>query len=224
MQQINVILADDHQIFLEGLRNILENNGPNHVRVLATTSNGHKLLNLLDKHGHEIELIIFELNLNELDGFEILHHLKKFPKLKKLILTRYDNAKLVKSAFKAGADGYVLKNTDISELLHAVGEIMEGNTFIGEGVHLQAKNGKPGKSNGLRKFFKDGFIKRHSLTKREMEILSLITQAMSNKQIAEELFISDQTVSVHRKNIMRKLGVSNTAGLIKEAYENFLVK
>jgi DNA-binding NarL/FixJ family response regulator len=78
--------------------------------------------------------------------------------------------------------------------------------------------------NGYQKFFKDGFIKRHSLTKRETEILTLITQALSNKQIAEELYISDQTVSVHRKNIMRKLGVSNTAGLIKEAYENFLVK
>lgn len=222
MQQIKVILADDHQIFLEGLKNILENNILNKVNVVATTDSGKELIDLINKK--QPHLIIFELNLQEVDGLEVLQRLKGFGKVKKLALTRYDHSKLIKTAFKSGVDGYVLKRTDTSELFCAIEELMKGSTFVGDGVHLQGKNGNAAKANGQKKIFKDGFIKRHSLTKREMEILTLITQAMSNKQIAEELFISDQTVSVHRKNIMRKLGVTNTAGLIKEAYENFLVK
>lgn len=223
MQQIRVILADDQQIFIEGLKNILENHNGRHINVVATTCSGQKMVEL--SKGSEAQLLIFELNLQDIDGLEALQKLKAHKQLKKLVLSRYDDAKLIKSAFKAGADGYVLKNTDISELLYAISELVQGKSYLGDGVHLQAKNGYSSKSgNGYRKIFKDGFIKRHSLTKREMEILTLITQALSNKQIAEELYISDQTVSVHRKNIMRKLGVTNTAGLIKEAYENFLVK
>jgi DNA-binding NarL/FixJ family response regulator len=218
--QIRVILADDQQIFLEGLKNIFEKDN---IEVVATTCSGKELIELAKKT--DAHLLIFELNLLEKDGLEALQKLKAHKKIKKLILSRYDDPKLVKSAFKDGADGYVLKNTDLSELFYAIRELAEGKSYVGEGVHLQIKNGRPQKSvNGYQKFFKDGFIKRHSLTKRETEILTLITQALSNKQIAEELYISDQTVSVHRKNIMRKLGVSNTAGLIKEAYENFLVK
>jgi DNA-binding NarL/FixJ family response regulator len=223
MQQIRVILADNHQIFLEGLKNILENNETQSIKVLATTSSGKDLIELANSL--DAQLIIAELNLHDLDGLDALQQLKKDTSLKKMVLSRYHNTKLVKSAFKAGVDGYVLKNADISELLYAVDELMKGNSYLGEGVHMQAKNGYSEKAvNGFQRLFKDGFSKKHSLTKREMEILTLITQALSNKQIAEELYISDQTVSVHRKNIMRKLGVSNTAGLIKEAYENFLVK
>lgn len=222
MQQIKVILADDHRIFLEGLRTILENNKTKNIEVVATTGSGKQLIELLEEN--EVHLIIFELNLQELDGLEVLQRLKKAKHFKKLALTRYDHSKLIKSAFKYGVDGYLLKKADTSELFMAVDELLDGKNFTGEGVQVQSGNGHIDKSKNNKKVFKDGFIKKHSLTKREMEILSLITQALSNKQIAEELFISDQTVSVHRKNIMRKLGVSNTAGLIKEAYENLLVK
>ncbi len=222
MQQIKVILADDHQIFLEGLRSILEKDKTNKIEVVSTTSNGKQLVKLLARE--KVHLVIFELNLQELDGLEVLQQLKNVNNFKKLALTRYDHSKLIKSAFKYGVDGYVLKKADTSELFLAIEELLNGKNFIGEGVQMQAVNGHADKSKTNKKMFKDGFIKRHSLTKREMEILTLITQAMSNKQIAEELFISDQTVSVHRKNIMRKLGVTNTAGLIKEAYENLLVK
>ena len=98
---------------------------------------------------------------------------------------------------------------------------MDGRTYVGEGVELVNNGIKP--MTPEMKIYQDKFLKKYNLTKREMEILSLIAQALSNKEIASELYISDQTVSVHRKNIMRKLGVSNAAALIKIAYENDLI-
>ena len=131
-----------------------------------------------------------------------------------------DRVKLVRTAFNEDVDGYILKTGKI-QLIEAIEEIMDGGRFFGEGVkiHILPEDEKallqPSK-------FNDTFVKKYNLTKREVEILNLITQAMSNKEIAKQLFISDQTVSVHRKNIMRKLQVSNTAALIKMAYEKIL--
>jgi len=109
--------------------------------------------------------------------------------------------------------------------MEAIRVILTGKTFFGKGVRLndpfEMVNGKREKRENDP--YEDRFIKKYNLTKREIEILRLITLALSNKEIAKELFISDQTVSVHRKNIMRKLGVSNTAGLIKVAYDNSLI-
>jgi len=142
-----------------------------------------------------------------------------------LALTMYDEAKLVKSAFKAGVDGYILKNSDPYELLRAIEEVLKGKTYIGIGVQLVGAraNGTTFMADKEKGKFEDKFIQKYNLTKREIEILKLISQAFSNKEIASELFISDQTVSVHRKNIMRKLNVSNIAGLIKIAYDNSIV-
>jgi len=143
-----------------------------------------------------------------------------------LVLTVYDDPKFVKSAFKNGAHGYILKNKGIDELFVALHQVLdEHESYIGEGVQV-SENGATRAVAGKQQtdfHLEDRFIKKYNLTKRELEILRLITHAMSNKQIAQELFISDQTVSVHRKNIMRKLGVSNAAGLIKAAYDFSLV-
>ena len=113
----------------------------------------------------------------------------------------------------------------MDELWKAIGEVMEGRTFLGKGVRLNTtlEEIKRKIEDQSRFPSEDKFIKKYNLTKRELEILKLITHALSNKEIGKVLYISDQTVSVHRKNIMRKLGVSNTAGLIKLAYDNSLV-
>lgn len=224
MQLIKTVIADDQRIFLEGLKTVLQQNADFRFDILASVHNGRELLRTLKKT--KAELLILELNLPGVDGIEIIKQIKKerLP-IRVLALTAYDDSKIIKSAFKAGANAYLLKNQHIEELFVAVREIQEGNNFLGEGVALNSSNGKASKTSTLRQnhFFEDSFIKKHHLTKRELEILSHITQALSNKEIAKILFISDQTVSVHRKNIMRKLGVSNTAGLIKAAYDHSLV-
>ena len=135
-----------------------------------------------------------------------------------VVMTVQDDPRLVKAAFRAGADGYLLKSGTTEELFQAIEQVVEGHTFTGSGVMMlepsqTTKNSHPDKT----------FARKHGLTRREIEIMRYIGQALNNKDIATRLFISDQTVSVHRKNIMRKLRVNNTATLIKIAFENHLV-
>lgn len=225
MQIIKTILADDHCIFLEGLKSVLSKSERYGFEIVGTANNGEELLQLVRRK--PADLLILDLNLTERDGLEIMQTIQRerIP-LRVLVLTVYEDAKFVKSAFKNGAHGYILKNNGIEELFVALNQVLtQEESYIGEGVHL-SENGTSRATAGKQQtdfHLEDRFIKKYHLTKRELEILRLITHAMSNKQIAQELYISDQTVSVHRKNIMRKLGVSNTAGLIKAAYDFSLV-
>ncbi|GJM36608.1 MAG: DNA-binding response regulator [Saprospiraceae bacterium] len=224
MQLIKTVIADDQRIFIEGLKTVLQQHNEFKFDILASVYSGREILRTLKKT--KAELLILELNLPGIDGIDIIEQIQKERlSVRILALTSYDDPKIVKSAFKAGTNAYLLKNQKIDELFVAIREIQKGNNYFGEGVTINRPNGVHTKAFSIQQnhFFEDSFIKKHHLTKRELEILALITQALSNKEIAKILFISDQTVSVHRKNIMRKLGVSNTAGLIKAAYDHSLV-
>lgn len=219
-QTIKVIIAEDHPIFLEGLKSVLSNNPNRHCDVVATASDGDQLLEVMRLN--ETNLVLLDMNMPGKDGLEILEYMAKRKwRLPILAVTMYDDPKIIRTAFKRGLDGYILKKNAIEELYDGIEEVLAGNTYMGRGVSVHAI-GKSKKTEAGQKF-EDRFIKKNNLTRRELEILRHIAQAMSNKEIAEKLFISDQTVSVHRKNVMRKLGVSNTAGLIKTAYDNQLL-
>jgi len=227
MQTVRTIIADDHQLFTEGIKNILSRSDRFKFEIIGEAPDGKSLLPVLKSN--YADLLLLDLNMPESDGLDVLGEIRDdYSDLKILALTMYDEVKLVKTAFKAGVDGYVLKNTGPLELLDAIEIVLQGKTFVGTGVDLIGNHFDPNgntvnKVNGTREKFEDKFIQKYNLTKRELEILKLITSALSNKEIAKELYISDQTVSVHRKNIMRKLGVSNIAGLIKIAYDNSLI-
>ncbi len=224
MQIVKIVIADDHQLFVAGLKSLITDTEDMTFKIVGIANDGDEAMDLLRKT--QPDVLILDLNMPQRDGLDILGSVREqFPKLRILALTMYDDAKIVKTAFKAGVDGYSLKTSGKDELMEAIRVILSGKTFFGEGVRLndpfEMVNGKRQKKENDP--YEDRFIKKYNLTKREIEILRLITLALSNKEIAKELFISDQTVSVHRKNIMRKLGVSNTAGLIKVAYDNSLI-
>ncbi len=221
MQQVNVVIADDHQLFIAGLKTILQDVSGYEINLTDIANTGAELMTIIKNNIPD--LLILDLNMPERDGLDVLSSIgHKYDDLKILALTMYDESKIVKSAFKSGVDGYVLKSSGKEELVRAITEVLEGQTFMGQGVSMNAfANGTRKSDNAIQ--FEDKFIKKYNLTKREIEILRLISHALSNKEIAKELYISDQTVSVHRKNIMRKLGVSNTAGLIKIAYDHSLI-
>lgn len=220
MDTVRVIIADDHQLFIEGIKTILGRADTFNFEIIGEAHSGKDLLEFLKTE--QPDLLLLDLNMPDGDGLNMLSIIKnKYKDLLTLAVTMYDEVKLVRTAFNENVDGYILKSTGKLELLEAISEIMDGGRFFGEGVKIHIlpedqREPRPSK-------FDDKFIKKHNLTKREVEILRLITLALSNKEIAKKLFISDQTVSVHRKNIMRKLQVSNTAALIKMAYDNSLV-
>lgn len=223
MRFLSIAVADDHPIFVEGLQAVLAE-ADDHLScsVKAVVRTGDQLADTLQRV--PVDLLLLDLNLPDTDSLKMLPALKKaFVSTRVLVMTLSDDPRLVKAAFKAGADGYMLKSSSKDELFHAIREVISGNTFLGRGVALVDYR-MPGPGNGdATALLEQRFARKYGLTRREMEILQYIGQALNNKAIADKLFISDQTVSVHRKNIMRKLGVNNTANLIKIAFENNLV-
>ncbi len=223
--ELRILVADDHQIFIEGIKVVLERYEEIKCVVVGEAGTGNSLLKLTGQM--EADILLLDLNLPDMDGLEVLCNLKeRGSSLQVIVFSVYDEPKIVKAAFKAGADAYVLKGSNYRELYEAIETVRKGETYISKGLSFANGTGMNSRflQNGkLSVSFDDRFIKKFSLTKREIEVLKLVGKAMTNKEIAQELYISDQTVSVHRKNIMRKLGVSSTASLIKMAYENNLL-
>ncbi len=215
--RLNAIIVDDHRLFAEGLASLMDMSVRLDINVIHTSLDGQDLPRMLRRR--RVHLVFLDLNLGPINGLELIRPVREVsPDTKIMIISGYDDPKVVKKAFMNGADGYLLKGSSLSELEDGVVSVLADNTFMGTGVQVSAigldKHKWNTSSNGR---YLDSFSVKHHLTKREHEILQLITQAFSNKEIAQKLFISDQTVSVHRKNIMRKLGVSNTVSLVKAA-------
>ncbi len=220
MTPIRTVLADIHHLFLDGFERLLEDLDYPQVDVVARAHSAEDIVSTIQNLSPS--LLFMELNFADKDGLELLPELRKeFPDLKICILSGYTDHKFVKEAFQSGADGYYSKLNTIDELAECVNEVMLGNTFLASGLNITPKkNGSMKKNTDA---FEDRFLLKKKLTRREQEVLELITKAMNNKEIAEQLYISDQTVGVHRKNIMRKLNVRNTVNLIKFAIDHQLV-
>ena len=207
---INILLVDDHQIIIDGLRGLLE--GEEHVGVLYEALNGEQTIELVAQES--IDLILLDINLPDKSGFDICQELKALENCPKIIaLTMYGNAGYINKMIKAGVDGYLLKNTGREELLVAIQTIMKGERYFSREVTNTLVAGihepkKPKSSDFIRK-----------LTRREKEILHLITEEYTTDEIAKKLFISPSTVITHRKSLLRKVNAKNVAGLVKKAFE-----
>ena len=222
MTVINSVLVDKQNIFRAGLKAFFREQKEMPVNIIGEESTAEGLVLFLHKN-LSTELVLLDLNLPDQDGLELIPQIRKqFKGVKIMVLTSYSDYKFVGQALKNGADGYIVKSNDPSDLIEGVKEVMAGNTYIAPGLHITPPNGNR-LTNGKKSMYEDRFVIKQKLTKREHEVLELITQAKNNKEIAKELYISDQTVGVHRKNIMRKLGVRNTINLIKFALENQIV-
>ena len=223
MRALNIVLADDQPIFVEGLMSVLSKPGTKfEYSIKGVARKGTQVSDLL--RSSAADMVLIDWNLPDMEGLRFLPVLKKGGGLRVLVMSAFDDPRMVQAALRAGADGFMLKNGSSDELVEAIERIAEGQTFVGAGLsaHLYS-NGSNGNITEPHATPDKRFARRYGLTKRELELMRYIGQAMNNKEIAGKLYISDQTVSVHRKNIMRKLGVNNTASLIKIAFENNLV-
>lgn len=224
MSKLKTVIVDPQQMFAEGISCKLHSQNDIPVQVLDHFGTGDNIRQSLSRHP-DVELLIMELNLNGEDGLELIPVIRKyFKSLKIIVLTNYDDYKYVKEALINGADGYILKSNTFENLMEGISDILSDKTYIAPGLHITPPNKGKLADTGRKSRYEDRFIIKRKLTKREHEVLSLIAEAKNNKEIAQELYISDQTVCVHRKNIMRKLGVRNTVNLIKLALEHQIVQ
>lgn len=207
-KRIKLVLVDDHQIVLDGLTSLLGSDPD--FNVLAAVSSGEQALTFLNSK--QPDILLTDYHLQTITGLELLRSVKnKYPSVKVVVLSMHDEVVVVKTVLKQGADGYLLKNIQQFELKNALKRIMSGVPYVSpEITKMMLAEMNHSTESGL-------------LTDRETEILRLITQEQTNKQIAERLFISERTVETHRKNIFRKTNTNSLVGLIKYAFEHKLV-
>lgn len=202
-----IILADDHALVRQGVRMMLETAG-DEFQVIGEVSNGEELLTLGRKTPADVYIV--DISMPVLNGLEAVSKLvKQDPKAKILVLSMYDDRVSVEKALKAGAKGFVVKVAKAEEFLEAVREVAAGRFYFG---------GK------ISKFLVQGFLGKHApkkranqLTNKEKEVLQLIAEGYSSKQIAQHFTLSLNTIHVHRNNIMRKLGIHKQAELVRYA-------
>jgi DNA-binding NarL/FixJ family response regulator len=208
---INIIIADDHTIFLEGITALISSE---YINVVANCKNGQEVLDFLKKQ--EVDLVISDINMPVMDGITLVKKITKLhPKTKTMMLSMYEERHIINKAIKAGANGYMSKNAGEKDILNAIENCMKGEkvTFKRQSTFTQKSIQNTNKS-----------IKEISLTNRERQILKLITQEATNTDISLSLNISKRTVEAHKKNIFLKLGATNTIGLVKIALKSKLLK
>ena len=207
---INVLIADDHQLLIDGIKATLAGIGD--ISIVAEVNNGYQVLEQLEK-GLKVDVILMDINMPKLDGLSCTKMVrKKYPGAKIIALSQYDEKRFVKQMMKNGAMGYLLKDSDKDTLLTAIRTVNEGKPYFCERLSMRLINLEL-KMDDTKSLFPN-------LTERELEILRLIGKELSSQEIAEKLFISFHTVESHRANLMNKAGVKNTAGLIRWATEN----
>ena len=210
-KRINIIIADDHSIFLEGIAAIISSE---YFNIVANCKNGQEVLDFLIEQ--EIDLVISDINMPVMDGITLVKKITKlYPKTKTMIISMYEERHIINKAIKAGANGYMSKNSDKKHILNAIESCMKGEkvNFTRQCKLTQKSTQETDKS-----------IKEISLTGREREILKLMIQEETNTDIALSLNISKRTVEAHKKNIILKSGATNTIGLVKIVIKSNLLK
>ena len=209
---IRILIVDDHQVLIDGIRALLKKETNLDIRYQAL--NGEEALQLVGEHKEDIDLVLLDINLPDKNGFEVCQAIKSTaPDLRVLTLTMHEESGFIHKMVKAGTDGYVLKSTGKEELLLAIGTVMKGERYFSKDVTNTLLESMQGKKTPRS----SGMIQK--ITRREKEVLRLIIEEHTTEEIAGKLFISESTVISHRKSLLRKLNVKNTAGLVRVALE-----
>jgi len=204
---LTFLLADDHQLFLEGLRLIVETNPM--YSVIATASNGEEVLIKLSTH--YIDIVLLDINMPKLDGVQTMKRIQeKYPESKVICISSHHEKIYIERMYAHGAMAYLSKNLDIEELMLAIEKAFNHEKYYSNEVLdllFDKQNSKRNKNNLLP----------YNLTARELEVLELIGNEYTTPEIATKLCVSQHTIISHRKNLLQKLQVKNTAGLVRFA-------
>lgn len=207
---ISIFIVDDHPVVVEGLKSVIDQLEGHRVAGIAL--NAVDAVNLLRET--RVDVLLLDINLPDINGIDLCKKVKKeFPGIKILGISTFSERSYISRMIQNGASGYLLKSATKEEIAEAIDSVMHGRLYMS----LEMEHLLHPASVAMK-----GHIP--SLTKREKEILQLIAEGMTNNQIAEKIFISPATVDTHRKNMITKLGVSNTAALVKFAMEHGLIE
>lgn len=218
MDKIKIILVDDHQIIRDGIIALLKN--VKDIEITGAVADVNELHECLKSTIPDI--LILDISLPEVSGIEITKEIKeKYPDIKILILTMYTNESFIFSSLEAGANGYLPKNTSKKEILKAIYSLHKGEDYYNATISniILSNYIKRAKISS-----EESNKNKPNLTKREVETLQLIGEGLSNKEIADRLYISIRTVESHKRNIMQKLELKTIVDLIKFAIKNNIIK
>jgi DNA-binding NarL/FixJ family response regulator len=210
MKQITVLLADDHMIVREGLRMLLEAEAD--IEIVGEAQTGRQAVQLARKHRPDV--VVMDIAMPQLNGLEAARRiLKAIPTMRVLILSAHGDDEYVRQTVLLGAAGYLIKQTSADLLSKAIREVQKGNSFFSPAIAHRVHDLHLNSSNG------HALLKRKKtvLSAREMEVLQLVAEGRTNKQVARELGISIKTVEKHRQHLMKKLHLHDTAGLTRYA-------
>ncbi len=212
---ISVFIIEDHEMYLEGLKLLLEKQPG--INVIGTASSGALLLQQLQ--GIDADILLLDVHLPDINEEDLLKQIRAIKPAQKIIyLTLMRGTRYIHKLMRHNIQGYVLKNSPFEDLLKAIHEVHNGGTYFSKEIDILS--GDDFRSTLTLEDRKVSDI----LSKREIEILTLICKEFSNIEIAEKLFLSVSTIETHRKNIIAKLGVNNTVGLVRFALKNKLIE
>lgn len=212
MDKRRILLVDDHQLVIDGLRGFIEE--LESVIVIGEANNGQDAITYAGVLSPD--LILMDIDMPILSGIQATQEIKKtHPNVKIIIISMHNEKGLIKKLISFGADGYLLKNSPKKEVVEAVQLVLNGGKYFSEDVLLSLEK---------KKVVFDDSDEITQLTDREIEIIRLVADGLTNKEIGEQLFISHRTVDTHRTNLMKKLEVTNVAGLIRFAFNNKIIQ
>lgn len=212
---IKVLVVDDHQLIIDGLRSILEDEET--VLFAGGANSMGEAMEFLENN--EVDVVLADISMPEHNGIEITRNIReKYPEIRVLALTMHEDISMISGMIDAGASGYLLKRTNMNEVLEAIQLVASGQKYLGREVQAimmeDLVHREPGKT---------AHELSARLTSREKEILNLVAKEFSNEEIAKKLFISERTVETHRRNIFTKTSTKSIIGLIKYAIRNGLI-
>jgi DNA-binding NarL/FixJ family response regulator len=211
--QINIAILDDHQIIIDGLKLLLESDS--NINVVFEATSGSIFLRKLTEIDRIVDIVLLDLMMPEISGFEMALMLKKdYPEIKIIVLSmNIDGKSITELKAKAGIKGFLSKSVDKTELMLAIMTVNSGEEYFSQEAEREMDN--------YQKISKE--LEQITLTKREIEIIRLIDKGLINKEIAKKLFISEQTVTTHRKSILRKTGAHNVSTLLNFARKAHII-
>jgi DNA-binding NarL/FixJ family response regulator len=205
-----VLLAEDHALIRQGLRALLEKRG---FQVVCEASDGQEAVRLVETTQPDVAVI--DISMPILNGVDATRELKKSsPKTKVIILTQHDKDQYVTEALRAGAKGYVLKNQAAEDLVHAIQEVCHGSVYLSPNISRTVVDA----------YLSKNYISADPLSQRERQVLQLVSEGNSTKDIAVHLGISAKTAESHRTRLMKKLDIHETASLVRYAIRRGLIQ